>query len=157
MGDSLAYSPHRMRGACDIGVRFSGFSLVELMAVVTMIGLLAGIAMPMYSEYVMRSKLTEAYNTLSTLRVQAEQYFQDNRTYVGWGCAPDANTTRYFTYSCGSTLTASAYTITATGVSAQGTSGFVFTLDQNNAKTSTGPSGWTANNTCWIRSRSGTC
>ena len=140
--------------------RESGFTLVELLVVVAVVGILAAIAVPQYSDYVTRSKLAEATATLSEQRVKLEQYFQDNRTYVGActaGTVAPPPTGRYFTYDCG-TPTTTTYTITATGVAAQGTGGFVFTLTQANARATTGvPAGWAANANCWVNNKGGTC
>ena len=63
-----------------------GFTLIELMIVVAIIGILATIALPAYSNYVRSGKATEATSTLASARVQMEQHFQDNRTYVGGPC-----------------------------------------------------------------------
>lgn len=131
-----------------------GFTLIELMIVVAVIGILAAIAMPSYTDYVKRGKAAEATSTLANLRVQMEQYFQDNRTYVGGLCAP-ANGAQYFTYACAVAPTATAYTITATGVAAQGMTGFAFSVDQDNAKTSTFDG--TVGATCWLTKKGGTC
>lgn len=136
----------------------SGFTLVELMVVVAIIGILASIAVPAYTDYVKRGKAAEATSTLGDLKVKMEQYFQDNRTYVGADllvpgpCSPPAGTTKYFTYACA--LTANTFTITATGVASHGMTGFSFGVDQNNAKTSTfdGTSG-----ACWLSSKTGSC
>lgn len=138
----------------------TGFTLIEMLIVVAIIGVLAAIALPAYQNYVIRGKLTEAFSVLSAQRVKMEQYYQDNRTYVG-ACvngtvAPDPNAgATYFTYAC-SNLSTTGYQITATGVSSKGVSNqFIFTIDQNNNKTSTGPSGWGTNNSCWIRAKGG--
>lgn len=139
-----------------------GFTLVELMIVVVVIGVLASIAMPAYTSYVLRGKLTEATTELAAMRVKLEQYYQDNRTYVG-GCAagtvaPLPSGTKYFTYTC-PTLTASAFTVNATGVVAQGTGDFVYTIDQNNTKRTTdAPSDWgTMPVNCWITRKGEGC
>lgn len=140
--------------------RENGFTLIELLVVIAVIGILAAIAMPQYADYVTRSKLAEATATLSEHRVKMEQYFQDNRTYVGActaGTIAPLPTGRYFTYNCG-TPTTTTFTITATGVASQGTGGFVFTLNQANARATTGvPTGWTTNGTCWVNNKGGTC
>lgn len=139
-----------------------GFTLVELMIVVVIVGILASIGIPAYSNYVLRGKLTEASTELAGMRVKLEQYYQDNRTYVG-GCAagtvaPLPSGTKYFTYTC-PTLTASAFTVTATGVEAQGTGDFVFTIDQNNTKQTTdAPADWGAMPVnCWITKQGESC
>ena len=61
--------------------RESGFTLIEIMIVVVIIGIIAAIAIPSYQDYVRRAQITEATNGLSDLRVRMEQFFQDNRTY----------------------------------------------------------------------------
>ena len=137
-----------------------GFTLVELLVVVAVIGILAAIAVPQYSDHVMRSKIAEATATLSEHRVRMEQYFQDNRTYVGAcaaGTVAPTPTGRYFTYAC-SNLAATTYTVTATGVASQGMNGFVYTINQANARATTGvPTGWTTNTNCWVTKKGGVC
>ena len=137
-----------------------GFTLVELLVVVAVIGILAAIAVPQYSDHVMRSKIAEATATLSEHRVRMEQYFQDNRTYVGAcaaGTVAPTPTGRYFTYAC-SNLAATTYTVTATGVASQGMNGFVYTINQANARATTGvPTGWATNTNCWVTKKGGVC
>lgn len=126
-----------------------GFTLVELMIVVVVIGILASIGIPSYNDYVTRGKLVEATSALSDGRVKMEQFFQDNRTYVG-GTAP-AETTN-FTYAP-SNLSTTTYTITATGKGNLST--FSYTIDQANTKTSATP--WGNSATCWVTNKGGAC
>jgi type IV pilus assembly protein PilE len=140
--------------------RISGFSLIELLVAVAIVSILAAVAIPGYRDYVIRGKLTEAYSTLSSTRVQLEQFYQDRRTYTGGctnGTVSPQPTGNYFTYACN--INDQTYTVTATGVTSKGVSSqFVFNVDQNNnRKTTSAPSGWMANANCWIRSKDGSC
>ena len=63
--------------------RSRGFTLIELMIAVAIIAILAAIAIPSYTDYIRRGRLTEALGRLSAMRVKMEQYFQDNRVYTG--------------------------------------------------------------------------
>lgn len=132
--------------------RQQGFSLIEVMIVVAIIGLLASIAVPGYQDYVKSGNAAEAPANLANCRVQAEQFYQDNFTYVGFVCNPaDA---KFFDYAVND-LTATTYTLTATGKSAHNMGNFGFTVNQDNAKTSTYDG--TAGASCWLTSSSGSC
>ncbi len=132
-----------------------GFTLIELMITVAIIAILAAVAVPSYQDYVRRGKITEATSMLAELRIKMEQYYQDNQTYVGGSCAPSAGSSKYFTFACSAGPSASAYTIKASGNAAQGMSGYSYTIDENNAKTSTVPGGTGA--TCWITKQGESC
>lgn len=133
--------------------RAAGFTLMEVMITVAIIGILSAIAIPSYSDYVTRGKLVEAHSTLANMRVRLEQFYQDNRTYVG---APAcAATGKYFTYTC-PTLNATQFTAQASGIAAEGTGSFTFTIDQANVRgTPAAPSGWTTSNPCWVSKKGG--
>jgi type IV pilus assembly protein PilE len=126
-----------------------GFSLIELMIVVAVIAIIASIAIPAYGDYVIRGKLVDATAQLSDGRIQMEQYFQDNRTYVG---GPGPATTKYFTISC-QNMSASTYTIVADGRNEL--AGFGYQIDQGNNKISATP--WGNGATCWIMRKGDTC
>ena len=143
----------------------NGFTLIELMITVVVIAILVAVAVPSYTDYVARGKIGEATANLADMRVKMEQYFQDNRTYAagvagvtapctaGAGTVPLPAGTRYFTFTCA--LAATTFTITATGVAGQGMGGFVYTVNELNAQTSTitgaaSTAGYVTNATCWI-------
>jgi type IV pilus assembly protein PilE len=119
-----------------------GFTLIELMIAIAVIGILSAIAYPSYTDYVRRGQLAEAFANLSDFRVRMEQYYQDNRSYAngancGAAAVPGGNA-KYFTYACALNTTAGApagqsYTVTATGASSN-TAGFTYTINERNVK-----------------------
>lgn len=130
-----------------------GFTLLELMITFAIIAILATIAIPAYSEYVRQGKVAEATSTLADLKIRAEQYFQDNRTYENAPCTPPANTTKYFDYACEANAT--TFTIRATGKSTQDLAGFEYSINQNNQKSSK-YDGYVGDG-CWLTKKGGTC
>lgn len=54
-----------------------GFTLIELMIVVAIIGILAAIAIPAYSDYITRAQVTEAIGLLAGLKVPLSEYAHD--------------------------------------------------------------------------------
>lgn len=129
-----------------------GFNLIEVMVVVAIMGLLASIAVPGYQDYIKSGNSIEAPSNLANCRVQAEQFFQDNFTYVGFACVP--SDAKYFDYSV-ENQSATTYTLRAAGRAAQNMGNFEFTVNQDNAKSSTFDG--TTGATCWLTSSSGTC
>ena len=152
--------------------RATGFTLIEVLVTVAIVAILAAIAIPNYTDYVKRGKLTEATSTLLSMRTKMEQYFQDNRSYTTPGApvlAPCvANSAvpvpplKYFTITC-PVLTATTYTIQADGTDPT-LLGITYTIDQGNVRatqvTAGSPmdqSGYTPNNNCWTVRKGGQC
>lgn len=141
----------------------TGFTLIELMVTVAIVAILASVAIPSYKDHVERGKVSEAVANLSSGRVKLEQWFLDSRNYSTSpvcvnGYFSDA---KYFTYAC-SNLTATTYTITATGVASKGMGGFSYTINESNTKASTFTSpasdnGWIDTATCWSVKKGGQC
>jgi type IV pilus assembly protein PilE len=133
----------------------SGFTLIELMVVVAIVGILSAIAVPSYTRYVQRGDLVEGTQALSQYRVQMEQYYQDNGNYGTGGACITAPTLTNFTLTCTSANSGQTYTATATGKTTGMLNGFVYTIDQGNNQQTTGlPSSWgsltSAASTSWI-------
>ena len=144
-----------------------GFTLIELMIAVVVVAILASIAVPSYIQYIQRGKITEATSGLSELRLRAEKYFSDNRTYLDLvdtsivGFNKVIKGARYFDFACdgaGVTApTANTYTCKATGKAEM--AGFAYTIDQSNtrASTFTGHPGWNNSASCWVTKKGETC
>jgi type IV pilus assembly protein PilE len=142
-----------------------GFTLIELMITVAIVAILAAIALPSYQDYVTRSKITDATSTLANLRVQMEQYYQDNRAYdnppnTGGACGVATPNTQNFGYVCAIQAGGQGYLITATGLATRNMQNFVYTINDANAHTTVSMNpGWSlpVPNTCWALKKDGSC
>ena len=140
-----------------------GFTLIELMITVAIVAILAAIAIPSYTEYVMRGRISDAIATLGDQRIKMEQFYQDNRTYIGACGAPGTSVaplpanTANFTYAC-PVLGLLAYTVTATGVAGGTMANFGYSINATGTKTTVSlPAGWTVGACGWTLKKDGTC
>jgi type IV pilus assembly protein PilE len=133
-----------------------GFTLIEIMITVAIVGILLAVAIPAYSDYTTRGRLSEAFTALGGAQPAAEQFWSNNRSYAGFDASPSfPASTATFTYAL-SNATTSTYTITATGAGKM--SGFIYTINETGAHTTTGsPAGWGTSAACWVDHKGGAC
>lgn len=119
-----------------------GFTLIELMIAVAIMGILVSVAYPAYTDFVQRSNRTEGQRELLRIAGLMEQYFLDNRTYTkdlkNLGYSASTVTTENGYYSIEATAgDANVFTLTATakGSQASDTSCKTMTLTNTGAKT----------------------
>lgn len=133
-----------------------GFSLIELMITVAIIGILAMIAYPSYQNYVLESRRVDGITLLNRLQVAVEKFRGDCRFYPSGFASPavcgstsagssvvfaDATSSDYYTLTItGASATSYTLNATAKGAQAGDTDCSPLTLDQNGTQ---GPAG------CW--------
>lgn len=89
----------------------AGFTLIELMVVIAIVAILAGIAYPSYQESVRNAKRAEAKAVLLEIMQQQERYYTQHNTYIAFSStSTDANAKRFKWFS-GGQAGSSAYEI----------------------------------------------
>ena len=124
----------------------SGFTLIELMIVVAIIGVLAAIAVPMYGSYVEKSRRTDGKAKLMQVAQSLERCFttlsaynNNNCDVITGGAFVDVTSDENF-YIVSATVTSTAFTLTATpqGAQANDADCRTLTLDHLGQKSATG-------------------
>lgn len=124
-----------------------GFTLIELMMVVVIIGILTAIALPQFTDYKLKSRRSEATSALMQTAAQQEQFFMDNRRYMVTGSVTTDN--GYYLIET-DVPTDYSYTLKATAQGAQAgdTACKVFTLTHEGTKGALDSTN-TATDACW--------
>lgn len=123
--------------------RKAGFTLIELMITVAVIGILAAIAYPSYMDSIRKSRRSDAINDLSAIALAQEKWRANKTTYGTlanvWG-GVTTTSGGYYTLAV-ATNTATAFSVTATAVSgtsqANDTGCTVFTINERGPLTDT--------------------
>lgn len=109
-------------------IKNKGFTLIELMVTVAILGVVASIAIPAYTGYLKTARETEAKNNIAAFILAQEEYFLEENDYFAganvtqlntnsnglWSVSPGADGNVNFTYAT-SGVTSTTYGIIATG------------------------------------------
>lgn len=123
-----------------------GFTLIELLIVVVIIGILAAIAIPSYTNYLRRGRRADAKTALEQVRAAQEMWRAEKGGYSTVQAAlqttmgaPQTAISDYYTWQFSGTLNANSWTAQAVAIGSQATDGDLFI---NNRGTKTPADKW---------------
>lgn len=137
-----------------------GFSFIEIMITVLIIGIIGSIAHVSYKDNLLKAEAVTGLALLSNIRIKLEQHFQDNRTYNGGCTIIEAIPNDRYTIECETDPTSPINNESIQKYFIRITSdNFTYTLDQSNAKnTEKVPSDWIGvDSSCLVVSKNGAC
>lgn len=118
----------------------TGFTLIELMIVVAIVAILATVAYPSFTDYLLKSRRIEAIQSLYRMQLKQEDWRISHPTYTS-SAADLINPTSNAHYSYSASISGSSYTVTATAKGSQlndkegSVSCSPLTLSRSNSKT----------------------
>ena len=120
-----------------------GFTLIELMIVVAIIGILAAIAIPAYQDYIARSQMSEPVSLMSGMKTPLAEFYADRGAFPSaLASVTDTTGGKYTATITGAPTGTAGYTLTATMMATginKNIQGKTVTL------TTTGGTSWTCN------------
>jgi type IV pilus assembly protein PilE len=147
----MSLSPFKAR--LPIGSRVHGFTLIELMITVAVIGILSAVALPSYKSYVLRSRRAEAMASLSQAQTAIERCYAANFSYAPPTACPaptSPSPNGFYTITASSSATTYTLTATAAGSQVADTTCNTMMIDQAGQMTAL-DSANNAQMTCWKR------